>query len=122
MYHDLLSTYMTGVGNQRKKMKIKKMTSAVEELFAVVYIGATTTSVALSVTGVSLILVPIYAGIACAASLSNKVLHEIILAIIKKYKTQYEKDQQIVISIDELYSKSLQSFLIDKNERKSQCN
>ena len=120
MYHDLLSTSMTGVGNQRKKMKIKKMTSTVEELFTVVYIGATTTSVALSVTGVSLILVPIYAGIACAASLSNKILHEIILAIINENKTQYEKDQQIVISIDELYSKSLQILLIDKNERKSQ--
>ena len=69
---------------QKKHKNYKTLTSILESVDTVVTIGATTTSVTLSVTGVGLIVVPISAGIACALPLGNEVLHEIIL---KEYKT-----------------------------------
>ena len=68
--------------NQKSKKKyenFKTLTSILESIDAVVIIGATTTSVCLSVTGFGLLVVPISARIACALSLGKKVLHRIIL-------------------------------------------
>ena len=48
----------------------------------------------LSITGVSLIVVLISAGIACALSLSKKTFHKIFESKSDKYKREYEKDQQ----------------------------
>ena len=45
---------------------------------------------------------PIFACIASALSLGNKVIHKIILNMYNKYKKQIEKDKQIVISFDKV--------------------
>ena len=59
----------------KKKLKHKKtLTSVLEPVNTLVIIGATTTSVTLSFTGVLLIVVPIVAGNACVLSLGNKEL------------------------------------------------
>ena len=116
-------TYFKDINNKSKKRykNYKTLNTILESVDSIVIIGATSTSITLSVTGVGLIILPISAGIACALSLSNKVLHELIINKYNKYK-QYERDQQIIKSFDKLYRKSLQDNVIDKNEYDSLCN
>ena len=40
----------------------------------------------------------------------------------RKYKKQYERDQQTIKSVHILYRKSLQDNVIDKREYESPCN
>ena len=58
------------------------------------------------------------AGIPCVLSLSNKLLHKIVINKYNKYKKQYEKDQQKIKSFDKLYKKSLQIKVNDKKNMK----
>ena len=64
---------------------------------------------------------PISAGIACSLSLGNKVLHKLIINKNKKYKKQYERDQNTIKFFDDLYRKSLQDNIINKNEYDCLC-
>ena len=84
------------------------MNTVLESVDSIVIIAATTTSITLSVTGIGLIVLPISAGVACALSLGNKILHKIIINKYNKYKKQYERDQNTIKSFDKLYRKSLQ--------------
>ena len=61
--------------------------------------GATSTSITLSITGFGLIISPISAGIACVLSLGNKVLHKLIKNKYNKYKKIYERDQLTIKSM-----------------------
>ena len=72
--------------SKKKCKKYKTLPSLLESVDTVVNIGATTTSVTLSVACVGLIVVPNSAGIASILSLGNKVSHEIILNKYEKYK------------------------------------
>ena len=114
-------TYLKDKNNKSKtKYKIYKTpTSILESVDSIVNIGATTVSVTVSVTGVDLIVVPMFAGIACALSLGNKVIHKILQNIYNKYKKQIEEDQQTNKSFDKLYRKSFQDNLIDESEYES---
>ena len=98
------------------------LNTILESVDTIVIIGATTKSETLSVIGVGLILVPISAGVACALSLANKVLHTTILNNFNKYKKQYEKYSQTILSIDNLYRKTSQDNIIDKSEYEPLCN
>ena len=62
------------------------------------------------------------AGRACDLSLGNKVLQKIIINKYNKYKKQHERDQQTINSFDNLFRKSLEDNVIDKNEYESLCN
>ena len=117
-------TFFKDKNNQSKKgyKKYKRKTTILESVDSIFIIGATSTSITLSVTGVGLIILPISAGIACTLSLGNKVLHKIFLKKYNKYKKQYERDQQTNRSFDKLYRKSLQDDVIDENEYESLCN
>ena len=107
----------------KKRYKIyKTLNTILESVDSIVIIGATSTSISLSVTGVGLIILPISAGIACALSLGNKILHKIIIHKYNKYKKLYERDQNTIKSFDKLYRKSLQDNVIDKIEYDSLCN
>ena len=109
--------------NLKRDLKtIKTLNTILESVDSIVIIGATSTSVTLSITGVGLIILPISAGIACTLSLGNKVLHKLIINKYNKYKKQYERDQQTIKSFDKLYRKSFQDNVIDKNEYESLCN
>ena len=111
--------------NHKSKKKYKNyetLNTILESVDSIVIIGATSTSITLSITGIGLIVLPMSAGIACTLSLGNKVLHELIINKYNKYKKQYERDQQIIKSFDNLYRKSFQDNVINKTEYDSLCN
>ena len=118
-----LITYFKDKNNKSKKKykNYKTVNTVLESIDRMVIIGATSTSVTLSVTGVGFIILPISAGIACTFSLGNKVLHKLIRNKYNKYKKQYERDQQTIKSFDKLNLKSLQDNIIDKNEYECLC-
>ena len=111
--------------NHKSKKKYKNykiLNTVLESIDGIVIIGATSTSITLSITGIGLIILPISAGIACALSLGNKSLHKIIINKYNKYKKLYERYQNTIKSFDKLYRKSLQDNVIDKTEYESLCN
>ena len=79
-------THMKDKNNEpKKKYKIyKTQNTIIESVDTIVNIAATSTSVTLSITGIGLIITPITARIACTLSLSNKVLHKLIINKDKK--------------------------------------
>ena len=117
-------TYFKDKNNKSKKKykNCKTLNTMLESVDSIVIIGATSTSITLSITGVGLIILPISAGIACGISLGNKILHKLIMNKYNKYKKQYEQDQNTIKSFDKLYRKSLQDNVIDKTEYESLCN
>ena len=117
-------TYFKDKNNKSKKKykNYKTLNTILESADSIVIIGATSTSITLSITGVGLIILPISVGVACALSLGNKVLHKLIINKYNKYKKQYERDQNTIKSFDKLYRKSLQDNVIDKTEYDSLCN
>ena len=119
-----MMTYFKDKNNKSKKKykNYKTLNTILESVDSIVIIGATSTSITLSITGIGLNILPISAGIACALSLGNKILHKIIINKYNKYKKQYERDQNTIKSLDKLYRKSLQDNIIDKNEYENLCN
>ena len=117
-------TYFKDKNHKFKKRykNYKTLNTILESVDSVVIIAATSTSIALSITGIGLIVLPISAGVACALSLGNKILHKLIINKYNKYKKQYERDHNTIKSSDKLYRKSLQDNLIDKTEYESLCN
>ena len=117
-------TYFKDKNNKSKKRykNYKTLNTKLESVDSFVIIGAISTSITLSVTGIGLIVLPISAGIACGLSLSIKVLHKLIINKYNKYKKQYERDQNTIKSFGKLYRKSLQDNVIDKNEYENLCN
>ena len=108
--------------SKKKYKNYKTLNTILESVDSIVIIGATSTSITLSIIGMGLIILPISAGIACTLSLGNKVLHKLIINKYNKYKKQYERDQQTIKSFDKLYRKSLQDNIIDKTEYERLCN
>ena len=100
----------------------KTLNTILESLYSIFILGATSTSIILSLTCVGLIVLPMSAGIACTLSLGKKALDKIIINKNNKYKNQHEKDQKSIKPFDKLYRKSLQGNIIDKNENESLCN
>ena len=119
-----MKTYFKDKNHKSKKRykNYKTLNTILESVDSIVIIGATSTSITLSITGIGLIILPISAGIACTLSLGNKVLHKLITNKYKKYRKKYERDQQTIKSFDKLYRKSLQDNVIDKTEYESLCN
>ena len=120
---EMITYFKDKINKSKKRYKnYKTLNTILESVDSIVIIGATSTSITLSVTGVGLIILPISAGIACILSLGNKILHKLIINKYNKYKKQYERDQNTIKSIDKLYRKSLQDNIIDKTEYESLCN
>ena len=117
-------TYFKDKNKKSKKRykNYKTLNTILESVDSIVIIGATSTSITLSITSIGLIILPISAGIACALSLGNKVLHKLNINKYNKYKKQYERAQQTIKYFDKLYRKSLQDNRIDKTEYDGLCN
>ena len=100
-------TYFKNKNNKSKKRykNYKTLNTVLESVDSIVIIGATSTSITISVTGFGLIILPISASIVCTLSLGNKVLHKLIINKYNKYKKQYDRDQQTIKSFDKLYRK-----------------
>ena len=98
-------TYFKEKNNKSKKKykNYKTINRVLESLDSVNIIGATSTSITLSITGIGLIVLPISAGIACTLSLGNKVIHKLITNKYDKYNEQYERDRLTIKSFDRLY-------------------
>ena len=107
--------------SKRRYKNYKTLNTVLESVDSVVIIAATSTSLTLSITGIGLNILPISADIACGLSLSNKVLHKLIINKYNKYKKLYERDQNTIKSFDKLYRKSLQDNIIDKTEYENLC-
>ena len=108
--------------NQKKRYKnYKTLNTILESVDSIVIIGATSTSISLSVTGVGLIILLISAATACTLSLANKELHKLIINKYHKYKKQFERDQQTIESFDNIYRKSSQDIKIDKTKYEILC-
>ena len=108
--------------SKKKYKNYKTLNTILESVDSIVIIGTTSISITLSVTGVGLNILPVSAGIACALSLGNKVLHKLIINKYNKYKKRYERDQQTIKPFDKLYRNSLQDNVIDKTEYESLGN
>ena len=108
--------------SKKKYKNYKTLNTVLESIDSIIIIGATSSSITLSVTGLGLVVLPISAGFGCALSLGNKVLHKIIINKYNKYKKLYERDQNTIKSFDKLYRKSLQDNVIEKNEYESLRN
>ena len=114
---EMITYFKDKSNNSKKKYKnYKTLNTILESVDSIVFIGAISTSITLSVTGVGLHILPISAGNACTLSLGNKVLQKIIINKYNKYKKQYEKDQNNIKSFDKIYRKFLQDSVIDKTE------
>ena len=72
-------TYFKDKNHKSKKRykNYKTLNIVLESVDTIIIIGATSTSITLSITGVGLIILPRSAGIACGLSLGNKILHKI---------------------------------------------
>ena len=108
--------------SKKRYEKYKTLNTILESVDTIVIIGATSTSITLSITAIGLIILTISAGIACTLSLGYKVLHKLIMSKYNEYKKRYERDQQTIKSFDKLYGKSLQDNVIDKTEYEGLCN
>ena len=108
--------------NPKRNKKYKTLTTILKSSDTIVIIGTTSSSITLSLTGIGLIVIPTSTATACGLSIGNKVIFEIVMQKDNKYKKQYEKDQQKIISFDKLYRKPLQDNVINKNEYESLCN
>ena len=119
-----LISYFKDINHKSKKRykKYKTLNTILESVDSIVIIGATSTSITLSVTGFGLVILPKSAAIACTLSLGNKVLQKLIINKYNKCKKQYERDHNTIKSFDKLYRKSLQVNIIDKTEYESLCN
>ena len=117
-------TYFKDKNNKSKKnyKKYKTITKILKSFDTFVIIATTSSSVTLSLTGIGLIVIPISTALACALSIGNKVLYEVIINKYNKYKKLYERDQNTIKSFDKLYRKSLQDNVIDKTEYENLCN
>ena len=115
-------TFFKDKNNKSKKKykKYKTITTILKSFDRFVIIATTSSSITLSLTGIGLIVIPISTASACALSIGNKVLYEVINKY-NKYKKQYERDQPTIKSFEKLYRKSLQDNIIDKNGYESLC-
>ena len=97
-------SYFKDKNNKSKKRckNYKTLNTILESVDSIVIIGATSTSITLSITGIGLIILPTSAGIACVLSLGNKILHKLIKNKYNKYKKLYKKEinKQIHLSIN----------------------
>ena len=117
-------TYFKDKNNKSKKRykNYKTITTILKSIDTFIITATTSSSITLSLSGISLIAIPISTATACGLSFGNKVLYEIIINKYNKYKEQYEKDQNTIKSFDKLYRKSLQDNVFDKTEYENICN
>ena len=85
----------------------RTVASILESVDTVVFLGATTTSLTLAVTGVGLIVVLMTAGVAGDLTIGEKVIHKIILKKFIWYKKYYKKNQQTIESSNKKYTENV---------------
>ena len=108
--------------SKKKHIKYKTITTILKSFDTIVIIATISSSITLSLTAIGLIAIPKSTATACGLSIGKKVIYEIFIKKYNKYRKNYEKDQQTIKTFDNLYRKSLQDNVIDKNEYEILCN
>ena len=74
-------SYLEKINHKSKKRykKYKTFIPILESVDTIVIIGATSTSLTLSVAGTGLVVVPVCTGLVCFLSLVEKLLHKIVM-------------------------------------------
>ena len=86
---DMIQYFKEKNNKSKNRYRIYKTLSKIlESVDKIVLIGAASTLITLSITGVRLIVLPISAGIVCTLSLGNKVLPKLITNKHNKFKKQ----------------------------------
>ena len=116
--------YFKDKNNKSRKNyeKYKTITTIIKSIDTFVNIATTSSSITLSLLGIDLIAIPISTATAFALPIFNDVLNEIIINKNIKHKKQYEKNQQIIESFENLYRNSLQDNVINISEYESLYN
>ena len=85
-------TYFREKNNKSKKKhkNYKTITKILKSFDTFVIITTTSSSITLTLTGIGLIVIPISTASACALSIGNKVLYDVIINKYNKWKKQYE--------------------------------
>ena len=111
-------TYFKDKNNKSKKKykKYKTLTTILKSFHTIAIIATTSSSFTLSLTGIGLMAIPMSSSIACGLTISRKVRYEKIMQKNKKYKNQYERDQQTIKYFDKKSRKNLQDNFFDKGE------
>ena len=74
-------------------------------------IATRSSSITLPLSGIGLVVILISTGIACGLISSKKVIYEIVMQKYKKYRKQYQKDQQTENSFDKFYKKKVYKIM-----------
>ena len=107
--------------NQESKKRNENYTTLstkLESVDTIVNIGATSTSITLTIIGIGLNILPIRAGIACTLSLGNKILHKKIINKYNKDKNNMKKIEKFKPSVK---TEKVYKIKIDKNECECLC-
>ena len=117
-------TYFKDKNNKSKKenKKYETITTILKSIDTFVIIATTSSSITSSLTGIGLIVIPISTVSACALSIGNRVLYEVIINKYNKYNKQNERDQQTIKSFDKLNRKLSQDNVIYKKAYESLRN
>ena len=77
--------------SKKRCKNYKNLNTVLESVDTIDNIGATSTSIKLSITGVGLIILPSSAGTACFLSVAIIILHKIIMNKFNKHKKTISK-------------------------------
>ena len=104
-------TYFKDKNSKLKKRykSYKTLNTVLQSIDSIVIIGAMSTSITLSVTGVGLIISPISAGIACTLSLGNKVLHKLKINTINTKNNMKKINKQFNLLVN--YTENLYKIM-----------
>ena len=100
--------------SKKKHSKYKTSTTILKSFDTFVNIATISSSISLSLTGISLIALPISIALTCALSIVNKAIYENIINKNNIYRKQNKKYQQTLKFSDDLYRKSVQDNKTDK--------
>ena len=95
--------------SKEKYKNYKTLNTILGSVDSIVIIGATSTSITLSITGIGLIVLPKSAGIACTLSLGNKLIHKLIMNKYNEYKKYEKSNRQSNLSI--IYTENLYKIM-----------
>ena len=103
--------------NIRKKYtKYKLINNLINSRDGLIIIGTTSASVALSITGVGIIVVPITAGVGCATGILAKICSSYLKKKEQNYKLKYTIIQKTLDDFRQLFYTSLKDIHIDGKE------
>ena len=102
--------------SKKKYRKHKTLTTLLKTFDTFVNIATTSSSFTLSLTGISLIAIPISNCLASGLTISNRIVFEMSMQRYSKYRKQCDKDHKTIKSFDKFYRNSLQDNVIDESE------